>query len=305
MRVRRTRATASGRSGAGATLSVLTILIAVTLAAGCSATPGPQPPHLLGRGPVSFWNRSRLLGALPLRSGRYRTEPVLGQSADAEQGLLSLRVGALFVRNGSSDHFCTASVVDSPGRDLLVTAAHCINGGSGSGYRTDIVFVPDYRDGQAPYGIWTPRLLLVAPQWIKDSDPSLDVGFVVLEPHDGKNLEDILGANRLAFNAGYRNLVRVTGYPSSGDAPITCRNWTSRLSLTQLQFQCGGFTGGTSGSPWVTNFDPVTRTGTIVGVLGGYQQGGDTPTISYSPYLSQGIEHLYQQAIAAEAPPAA
>jgi V8-like Glu-specific endopeptidase len=283
---------------------VLLALLALLLAGGCSAAPGREPPHLLGRGPSSFWSRSRLLGAKPLRGGRYRTVPGLGKPAQADENQDSVRVGALFVQVGSADHFCTASVVDSPGRDLLITAAHCIYGGPGVGYRKDIVFIPDYREGLAPYGIWTPRDLLVAPQWIRDADPSLDVGFVVLKPYDGKNIEDILGANQLAFNSGYRSLVRVTGYPSDGDAPITCRNWTSELSVTQLRFGCDGFTGGTSGSPWVTHFDRVRRTGTIVGVIGGYQQGGDTSAISYSSYLSQGVEHLYQRAIAAEVPPA-
>jgi len=28
----------------------------------------------------------------------------------------------------------------------------------------DIVFIPGYRDGQAPYGIWPPARLVVAPQ---------------------------------------------------------------------------------------------------------------------------------------------
>jgi V8-like Glu-specific endopeptidase len=279
-------------------------LMALLLVGACSAT-GSEAPHLLGRGPANFWNRSRLLGALPLRSRRYSAAAGLGQPLQADENQLSVRVGALFVQVGSADHFCTASVVDSPGHDLLITAAHCIYGGSGVGYRKNIVFIPDYREGLAPYGIWTPRDLLVAPQWISDADPSLDVGFVVLKPYDGQNIEDILGANRLAFNPGYRNLVRVTGYPASGDAPITCRNWTSELNLTQLQFACPGFTGGTSGSPWVTQFDRVTRTGTIVGVIGGYQQGGDTSAVSYSSYLSPTIENLYQQAIAAEAPPTA
>jgi hypothetical protein len=39
------------------------------------------------------------------------------------------------------------------------------------------------------------------------------------------------------------------------------------------------------------------RTGTIVGVIGGYQQGGDTPSVSYSPRLGRGIQQLYLQAI--------
>jgi hypothetical protein len=67
-------------------------------------------------------------------------------------------------------------------------------------------------------------------------------------------------------------------------------------SATQLAFDCDGYTGGTSGSPWVTGFDPRTRTGTIVGVIGGYQQGGDTPSVSYSAYFGSGVQQLYQQA---------
>jgi V8-like Glu-specific endopeptidase len=192
-------------------------------------------------------------------------------------------------------------VVTSPGRDLLITAAHCINGGDGSGYKKDIVFIPDYRDGDAPYGIWTPQSLLVAPQWAKSADPAYDVGFVVLQPHDGENIEQVLGANQLGIDSGHEYLVRVTGYPDSADAPITCINLTSRQSATQLRFDCGGYTGGTSGSPWVTHFDLRSRTGTIVGVIGGYQQGGDTPSISYSAYFGSGIHQLYEQVIAGPA----
>jgi len=50
----------------------------------------------------------------------------------------------------------------------------------------------------------------------------------------------------------------------------------------------------------VTDFDPGTRSGTIVGVIGGYQEGGDTPSVSYSAYLGSAIQQLYQQAIADE-----
>jgi len=39
-------------------------------------------------------------------------------------------VGALFTMSGSQlrTHFCTASVVDSPAGDVIVTAAHCVKG---------------------------------------------------------------------------------------------------------------------------------------------------------------------------------
>lgn len=269
------------------------VVIALVLAGGYAAA---THPRVLGAGPIGFWNRSRLLGAKPFLPSGHLVAPQPGQSENSHPALLALRVGALFVRNDNNDHFCTASVVDSPGRDLLITAAHCINTGKGGGYRQDIVFIPDYRDGVAPFGIWTPSRLLVAPQWSRDSDPSLDVGFVVLEPHDGRNIEDVLGANHLEVDPPYRQLVRVTGYADSGGTPITCLNWTTRWSTTQLRFQCTGYADGTSGSPWVTHFDPRTRTGTIVGVIGGYQEGGDIASVSYSSYLSQDVLRLYREA---------
>jgi V8-like Glu-specific endopeptidase len=241
---------------------------------------------------ASYWTEQRLRAAQAWQAAQPANAP-----KSAHVALVTVRVGALFVSEPNGDHFCTASVVSSPGRDLLVTAAHCINGGNGGGYRNDIVFIPDYRAGQEPFGVWTPAKLLVAPGWIKSSDPDLDVGFVVLKPNQGRNIEDVLGANTLDFNAGYRNLVRVTGYPRSGDQPVTCTNYTTEQSATQLRFDCDGYTGGTSGSPFVTDFDPKTFTGRIVGVLGGYQQGGDSPNISYSVYLGDAIHQLYEQAI--------
>jgi len=211
-----------------------------------------------------------------------------------------VRVGALFEHDASGNHFCTASVVASRGRNLLITAAHCINGGKGGGYRQDIVFIPGYRDGQTPYGTWTPARLVVAPQWMNSSDPDYDVGFVVLKPDDGKNIEEVLGADQLGIDPGYQNQVRVTGYPSSADAPITCTGPTAQQSRSQLRFECDGFTGGTSGSPWVSDVDPQTGTGTIVGVIGGYEEGGSTAAISYSPYLGEQVDQLYHQAVADE-----
>ncbi len=123
----------------------------------------------------------------------------------------------------------------------------------------------------------------------------------MLEPDHGKNIEQVLGADQLGIDPGYRNQVRVTGYPASADAPITCTGWTSEQSPSQLRCECDGFTGGTSGSPWVTRFDPQAGTGAIVGVLGGYQEGGSTAAISYSPYLGEQVQQLYRQAVGDEA----
>jgi V8-like Glu-specific endopeptidase len=276
-------------------LCAAVIASTVALTAGYASPPGQ--PH---GGAASFWTRQRLLDARPFRPAGPSLAPSPWQSASSRHAIFSPRVGAIFSRNGSVTHFCTASVVTSPGKDLLITAAHCINSGSGGGYRQDIVFIPDYRNGRAPSGIWTPERLLVAPQWSKESDPSLDVGFVVLKPRDGHNIQEILGGNRLGIDTGYQQLVRVTGYPASGNAPVTCVNWTARQSASQLRFDCGGYANGTSGSPWVAGFDPQTRTGTIVGVIGGYQEGG-TEAVSYSSYLGPEVLRLYREAAAAGA----
>jgi len=278
-------------------LAMLAAVIAVAAAGGCSSAPTACQLPAASSSPAGYWTQSRLLGATPWREPGYRPGPPAAAPASAP----GVRVGALFEHDASGNHFCTASVVASPGRDVLITAAHCINGGQGGGYRQDIVFIPGYRDGQAPYGIWTPAQLVVAPQWMNSSDPDFDVGFVVLKPQEGKNIEDVLGADQLGIDPGYRNQVRVTGYPASAGAPITCAGQTSEQSPSQLRFECDGFTGGTSGSPWVAHVDPQTGTGTIVGVIGGYQEGGSTAAISYSPYLDEQIQQLYRQAIGDQA----
>jgi V8-like Glu-specific endopeptidase len=276
------------------------VIAAALTAAGCTAAPSAGQQHH-SPSATAYWDRERLLEALPfVRERPSVLAPAQLGNSHVAGPLAGLRVGALFERAAGGDHFCTASVVASPGRDLLITAAHCINGGKGSsGYRSDVVFIPDYRDGQEPFGVWTPAKLLVAPQWAHSSDPDYDVGFVVLRPHDHQEIQQVLGASRLGTDLRYRYLVHVTGYPGGSSAPITCVNWTARFSNTQLKFECAGYTGGTSGSPWVIRFSPRSRTGTIVGVIGGYQEGGETPPVSYSVRVGQAIQQLYRQAKAA------
>lgn len=279
-----------GRVTAAAMVAVLTAMTGTL--SGC----GAQLHHAARDiGALGYWTRNRLLGARPWGEGP--VSPGATPTAHKRRATVrSSRVGAIFSQGQNGNHFCTASVVDSPRHDLLITAAHCISAGRNGGYQKNIVFIPGYHDGREPYGVWTPSRLIVAPQWSQSSDPDYDVGFVVLNSDDGKNIQDVLGASQLKFDPGYRSLVRVTGYPNSANAPVACRNWTSEQSKTQLRFDCDGFYDGTSGGPFVTRFDPLTRTGTIIGVIGGYQEGGSTPSVSYSSYFGAGIERLYKQA---------
>ncbi|MFE9423485.1 trypsin-like serine peptidase [Kitasatospora sp. NPDC006697] len=274
------------------------VLAALAVVSGCgsggsSAGGGPSGSAVWVTSPAgspsggrSGWNRQRFLAAFDKHKGTTRTA-----SPTAQNDL----VGAVFTNDAGGDHFCTASVVDSAGQNLIVTAAHCVYD-PGVGQRNDLVFVPGYRGGDAPSGVWPLAAITVDQSWADSGNPDLDVAFAIVQPQGGKQVQQVLGANKLGVDKGYQLPVKLTGYPSSADVPITCVNNTSQQSPTQLRIDCPDYTGGTSGSPWVTGFDPATRTGTVVGVIGGYQQGGNTPDTSYSSYFGDSVQALYDRA---------
>jgi len=204
-------------------------------------------------------------------------------------------VGALFTMSKGKlgRHFCTASVIGSPHGDLVITAAHCVTGTSGT------VFVPGYDRGAAPYGIWTVTKIYADRSWTSSSDPNDDVAFLRVTQADSiVPIEDVTGAEALETGTPARQLVEVIGYPDSGSQPIVCRNWTREPMSEQLEFDCGDYTDGTSGGPFLASVNPLTGQGTVIGVIGGYEQGGLTPQISYSSRFGASVAALYRQAVA-------
>ena len=63
-----------------------------------------------------------------------------------------------------------------------------------------------------------------------------------------------------------------------------------------MVFDCPGYTDGTSGGPFLTDVKASTGDGQVIGVIGGYQQGGDTPSVSYSSQFRANIAALYKTA---------
>lgn len=241
------------------------------------------PPHH-----HSVWTSALLMAARAV-SGQ-RLQPKTGHALAAQPH----QVGALLYHDQSGAHFCTASVVDSPGRNVIATAAHCVQNGP---QEQDIVFAPGYSQGRAPYGVWEPKSVVVDQRWIDSADPDLDVAFVVMQPSGGKNVGDVLGSHPLATDQPDRLRVRVTGYPNNDDGPITCHNHTNPLSPTQRRFACGGYAPGTSGSPWISD-DAGDGRGALVGVIGGYEQGGSEDNVSYSAFFGSDVRQLYDEALA-------
>ncbi|MEV0401918.1 serine protease [Actinoallomurus sp. NPDC050550] len=274
---------------------------AIVLLAGCGAAHGTTPKVPADRPAAHPYHPTTSAAPTPSPAAGAPTPPPNG-TPTAQAAVYGRRVGALFSHDTSGTHFCTASTVDSPNRNLIITAAHCLHGGKDSDYTSDLVFVPGYRDGKAPYGIWKVRTQLVDTRWANSSDEDLDVGFAVLEPLNGKNIADVVGANTLAIDAGFSNVVRVTGYPMQSDRPITCVNSTSKEDTYQLRFDCNGYFPGTSGSPWLTGYDPNTRVGKVVGVIGGRDEGGEEDDVSYSSYFDEDVKHLYDEAVRESVP---
>ena len=245
-------------------------------AAASSPSPGPTPSATV------------TATATPAATPAATATVALGTTENAPADADSAKVGALF--NGSvkaGRHFCTASVVHSPTKNLLLTAAHCL---SSSG---TITFAPGYRNGSAPYGSWKVTRVHTTTGWDRNQDQDEDFAILEVATTGGREIEDVVGANILGTGEAFTSQVRLTGYPDSGESPITCVNTTSRKDTYQRAIDCPAYTGGTSGGPWIS-----TATGAVIGLIGGYQEGGDTPDTSYSAYFDHTVASLYATAVA-------
>ncbi len=286
-------AATAGRAGAGAATSAAG---SGTQAAVHSVTAGAQAAA------SRFWTQARMKSAAGVEAGA--TVPASPQADPAPppgtpdpvhfNGVPT--VGALFFTTGTQAHFCTASVVDSATLDLLLTAAHCVYGSSGPA--TNVVYVPQWHQGVSPYGAWPVKTITVAAGWKQSENPDLDFAFLAVTPPAGvhKPIQLVTGGLRLGINTPYAQAITPIGYNNTDDQPIKCATRSLKFEPTQIEFYCNDYQDGTSGGPWITHFNPRTGTGTVIGEIGGYEQGGDYAWQSFSPYYSWPILRLFAQA---------
>jgi V8-like Glu-specific endopeptidase len=210
-------------------------------------------------------------------------------------------VGALFTKTpsgGLAHHFCSASVVNSPGGNLVITAAHCMLGRAPG----RVAFVPGYSGHGAPYGTWTVRRVITDRHWAHASDPRDDVAFLIVgRPGDkAARVQSVTGAEGLSLPLPRQPVVAI-GYPDGSPNPVACANSTRPFGKNQVEFDCAGYYNGTSGGPLLSEINPRTGLGVIVGVIGGYQQGGYTNAVSYTARFGPRIAALYARAAASGA----
>ncbi len=202
-------------------------------------------------------------------------------------------VGELFAA-GSSSPSCTASVVRSVPGNVVLAAAHCLVG-TGAGTR----FVPGYAGGARPYGTWTVTAAYVDRRWRLSRDPLHDYAFLVLAGQviagRRRQVQELTGAERLSSAGPLTAEVAVPAYMSGRQ--VSCTAATYRTGAFS-SFDCGGFAGGTSGSPWRLAPAPAPGAGdpSVVGVIGGLHQGGCFPWTSYSAPFDSATAAVFTRA---------
>jgi V8-like Glu-specific endopeptidase len=215
-------------------------------------------------------------------------------------------VGALFssadYTGSSASHFCTATVIDSPAGDLVLTAAHCVYDASTGTYtHSSITFAPGYDNGLNTHlgGAWTVDKVDVPDGYKADGNPEDDYAILEIAPQNGLTIERVTGGLKLATTElpekvsviGYNDLA----YDPDGNEPIICR--ATAFEETDdgeawSRFDCPNYQDGTSGGPW------IAHGGEVVGVIGGYEQGGDSPDWSYSTIFTRSTIEFYKSVIA-------
>ncbi|UKY47707.1 trypsin-like serine peptidase [Streptomyces inhibens] len=297
-------------------------LMITTLLLGLSLTVPPETlahaANTSGSAPVSadaYWTPQRMRAAEPASAARSSRAP--RSAADPTppshpfDGLP--QVGTFFWTDGNNTgRFCGGTVVRSPHRDLVVTAAHCLRSPNPKRY---LSFVPQYHDGQKPHGIYPVDRIYIDQRYYDlgtDAGARWDYAVVRLAARqDGAEVEEVTGGYHLRPYPGYghRN-VRLIGYPGNSDTthpkPLDCTSSTHRYTSTDpaapgdfLEIACAGYIGGTSGGPFlVRDFTGYA----LIGVIGGYHTGGDFPDVSYSSYFTLDTLALYLHAVRGDTP---
>ncbi|MEU5222356.1 ricin-type beta-trefoil lectin domain protein [Streptomyces toyocaensis] len=217
-------------------------------------------------------------------------------------GLVGTTAGKVFfTRANGSAYACSASAVNSVNKSTLLTAGHCIvDGRTGEVYR-NWVFIPGYDEGARPFGTFTAAQLLHDADYVSSGgNLNYDYGFVVVSRDNTRSLTDIVGGQGLAFNTAAPGVrVHSFGYGASdaegnGQWMNHCEGDTredvGRADSTMLGIDCVQ-TGGSSGGPFLSDFDPAKGTGYTVGAISASAAG-----IEYYAPLRDSAYAIYRQA---------
>lgn len=250
-----------------------------------SAAAAPVATHSSGESPGSvldYWTPERMRaaepveapGEAPLATSSAPPASAASQPPDLEidparDVLYPERThGKLFFTLGAQNLSCSGTVVASRSRNLVMTAGHCVVEPGGGGiepvWASNMVFVPAYRDGVAPFGLYPATTVRAPTRWVREPLIELDIAAVNLVPGPGgAQIQDLLGARGASFNrprGSYRNNgFQIFGYPGepaafyNGERPILCNSrfqGYERGTGSVLAGPCN-MKQGSSGGAWV------------------------------------------------------
>ncbi|POM22766.1 hypothetical protein BTM25_49700 [Actinomadura rubteroloni] len=202
-------------------------------------------------------------------------------------------VGKVFFHKPSGgDWVCSASALNSPSKQLVITAGHCVHEGKGGKWMTNWTFVPRYRNGSRPFGTFAAKQFRTFNTWISSSAYNRDVGMVTTWPLNGRKLVNVVGGNGLSWNYPKNVAVTVLGYPknfSSGQIQAWCKGTTRDAGGGRIALNCN-FQPGSSGGPWIRNFDNTTGRGQTNGVTSTISTTGG---VNKSPYFDTAVKNMF------------
>jgi V8-like Glu-specific endopeptidase len=178
-------------------------------------------------------------------------------------------VGKLFFSINGRPFVCSASTIQ---RRVVVTAGHCVHSGSPGGFYSNWVFVPAFRDGGAPFLAWNWRFVIVTGTWatgggtVPNAADYAMIEFGDQPTNTGGPLRRVgevvgwLGWQTLNLAPNHTSKL---GYPCNLDSCQKMQNVMSNnfrnTSPNNVEYGSDA-AGGSSGGPWVQNFQ-ILQTG--------------------------------------------
>jgi V8-like Glu-specific endopeptidase len=230
--------------------------------------------------------------------------------------------GRLFFKIGSDTYVCSASLIK---RGVIVTAAHCVVAFGQNQFYSNWHFVPGYRNGHAPYGVWAGSSAFILSSYLTGASGEClgaicqdDIGVITLAPHTtgypGTSTGWYgYGWNGWGFTANALTQITQIGYPVGLDNGMLMeRNdsygYTSPSNLNNTIIG-SNMNGGSSGGPWINNFGlmptltgetsgPYPTSNMVVGVTSWGYSGSLQKEMGASPFLSTNIVSLINAACA-------
>ncbi|MCX4638460.1 peptidase [Streptomyces sp. RPA4-5] len=295
--IRRLRGRATGLAVAGTAL-VLAVPIPATAVTGPAPDASADPVSVLSytakerQEALAYWTPARIKAV-----GKSVDLGPTGPKAKPWRGTALKTVGRLFFVNANgADTWCTATAVKSANRSAVMTAAHCVRRGS-SPFNTHIemVFVPAYSKGKMPYGAFAVRTAVTPRAWENDSTDDLST-LVVDADKSGRKLTDVVGGQDIAFNRPVGGTISAFGYsatrPQLGEELLHCVGTAKEKSGVQA-IPCD-MSGGSSGGPWLADFNATTGKGTLVSVNSALDSL--TPTEMQGEVLGATAKKVYDRA---------